>query len=64
VKSESAIIMMTIQGDRRLGIERRLFEYSGHYPERRRKEERRNGADRRGYSSCHEEQSDRRCSGC
>lgn len=53
--------MMMIQGDRRLGIERRLFEYSGHYPERRKKEERRSGDDRRGNSSCHEDTSDRRC---
>lgn len=60
MKSES-VIMMMIKGDRRLGIERRLFEYSGHYPERRNKEERRSGDDRRGNSSCHYDTSDRRC---
>jgi len=53
--------MMMIQGDRRLGLERRLFDYSGHYPERRKKDERRSGADRRDNSSCHEDTSDRRC---
>ena len=34
-------------GGRRSGIDRRLFSYSTHIPERRRTEERRSGLDRR-----------------
>lgn len=34
-------------GGRRSGIDRRQFAYSGHMPERRSGEERRNGGDRR-----------------
>jgi len=34
-------------GGRRSGIDRRQFSYSGHMPERRSGEERRNGGDRR-----------------
>lgn len=60
MKSES-VIMIMIKGDRRLGLERRLFEYSGHYPERRKKDERRSGNDRRGTYSGHEDVSERRC---
>jgi hypothetical protein len=39
---------MTVYGDRRLGIERRCYDYSGYFPERRElKKDRRNGVDRR-----------------
>lgn len=60
-KSES-VTMMMIHGDRRLGIERRSFDYSGHYPERRTtKDDRRSGVDRRDLSSGQTNGSDRRC---
>lgn len=42
--AEEEIIM---HGDRRLGIERRSYKYSGHYPERRTNDDRRSGHDRR-----------------
>jgi hypothetical protein len=62
VKSESAATMM-IHGDRRLGIERRSYQYSGHYPERRIKNDRRDGEDRRLCNS-DEVDLDRRCTDC
>jgi hypothetical protein len=52
---------MMIQGDRRLGIERRLFEYSGYFPERRVDKERRSGNDRRNDTSCENDGLERRC---
>lgn len=44
MKCESVAIMYD---DRRLGLERRSYEYSGHFPERRDRQERRCGDDRR-----------------
>ena len=50
MKIESTYTMM-IQGDRRLGIERRSYEYSGHYPERRMTTDRRSEGERRSNDS-------------
>lgn len=55
------VAIMMIQGDRRLGIERRLFEYSGYFPERRVDKERRSGNDRRNDTSCENDGVERRC---
>ncbi len=47
VTSADDIFSITDNGGRRSGIDRRRFNYSGHFPERRRGEERRSGLDRR-----------------
>ena len=60
VKKERATMMM-IQGDRRLGIERRMFDYSGYYPERRKDKERRSGAERRNKAALPCQDYERRC---
>ena len=60
MKSER-MVMMTIHGDRRLGLERRSYNYSGHYPERRMNNDRRAGIDRRADNSDHQDDSERRC---
>ena len=49
-----------MQNDRRLGIERRSYKYSGHYPERRMNDDRRSGMDRRNTDSNDENDFDRR----
>ncbi len=60
VEKERATMMM-IQGDRRLGIERRMFEYSGYFPERRTNNDRRTGAERRQQTSPPNQDHERRC---
>lgn len=46
--AEKEIIMHV---DRRLGIERRSYKYSGYYPERRTNDDRRSGNERRNIDS-------------
>lgn len=57
MKTEEETIM---QNDRRLGIERRSYKYSGHFPERRMNDDRRRGDDRRNPDSGDDNGFDRR----
>lgn len=50
----------TMQSDRRLGIERRSYKYSGHFPERRMNDDRRTGVERRNSDTSEDNGLDRR----
>jgi hypothetical protein len=47
VNSERVVFNIRDTGGRRSGIDRRRFNYSGHFPERRSGKDRRGGLDRR-----------------